>query len=241
MNPKDRIILPLDVDNLPDALHLASTLHECVGAFKVGLELVNAVGMSVFDRLREVGVERIFYDAKLHDIPNTVAGAMRSIAKRNLWMTNLHASGGSRMIKAAADALRESTSQNELAPPLLLGVTLLTSIAEEELRNELHVSLNPADYVKSLAKMVKEAGGDGVVASPREIESVREACGKDFLIVTPGVRPAGSDKGDQRRTLTPGEAIRLGADYLVIGRPITAVPNPVQAAVSILEEIAAVS
>jgi orotidine-5'-phosphate decarboxylase len=241
MNPKDRIILPLDVSNLSDALRLAETLHMHVGAFKVGLELVNAAGMIVFDRLKEMGVERIFYDAKLHDIPNTVAGAMRSIAKRNLWMTNLHASGGSRMIKAAADALRESASQNALPPPLLLGVTLLTSIGEEELRNELHVSLPPADYVKSLAKMVRNSGGDGVVASPREIESVREACGGDFLIVTPGVRPVGSDMGDQRRTLTPSEAIRLGADYLVIGRPITASPNPVQAAERILEEIAAVS
>jgi len=233
MDPRDRLILPLDVDNADSALRLVETLNPHVGAFKVGLELVNAAGTAIFQQLRDAGAERIFYDAKFHDIPNTVAGAARAAARHGLWMINVHAAGGSRMICAAATALRESGS----IPPMLIGVTLLTSIAPDEMRDELQIPLKPTDYVASLASMVKESGGQGVVASPHEIESVRESCGPDFVIVSPGVRPKGADSGDQRRTMTPGEAVRLGADYLVIGRPITAAPNPVESVSRILNEI----
>src|SRR5262249_2875052 len=154
-----------------------------------------------------------------------------------LWMINLHASGGKRMIQAAAHALNLAAAHGEEPAPLLLGVTVLTSIAQEELNEELRIPGRVADQVAHLAKMTKEAGGNGVVASPHEIGIIREECGRDFLIVTPGVRPAGADTGDQRRTMTPGEAVKLGADYLVIGRPITAASDPVVAANAIVEEI----
>ena len=233
MIPRDRIILPLDVSDADSAARLVEQLGPYVGAFKVGLELVNSEGPGIFERIRSAGAERIFYDCKLHDIPNTVAGAARAAAKRGLWMINVHASGGSRMVRAAADALAESGSER----PILLGVTLLTSLSPQELSTELRIPLDPADYVVSLAKLVRDSGGQGVVASPHEIEAVRAACGPEFLIVTPGVRPAGSQSGDQRRTMTPREAVTRGADYLVIGRPITASSNPADAAKRIIDEI----
>ena len=234
MEPRERLILALDVESADYALRLVETLNPHVGACKVGLELVNSVGPAIFQQVHDAGAERIFYDAKLHDIPNTVAGGARAAARNGLWMINVHAAGGSRMICAAATALRESGQD----PPLLIGVTLLTSIAPAELKEELRIPLEPAEYVVSLAKLVKESGGQGVVASPHEITAIREACGPDFVIVTPGVRPTGSESADQRRTMTPRQALRLGADYLVIGRPITQAADPVDAAKRILDEIA---
>lgn len=236
-DPRDRIIVAVDVDSAEKAVRLVEALRADVGAFKVGLELVNAAGLDIFDQLAAAGAGRIFYDCKVHDIPNTVAGAMRAIGRRGLWMTNLHASGGGRMIAAAASALKDGAAAAGVSPPLLLGVTLLTSISEEELGAELHVPLEPKEYVARMARLVQASGGDGVVASPHEIEVVREACGPDFLIVTPGVRPAGADAGDQRRVMTPGEAVRRGADYIVVGRAITGATNPADAARRIADEI----
>lgn len=238
MEAKERLILALDVDSAEEAVRLAETLGPHIGAFKVGLELVNAAGIGILARLKAAGAGRLFYDCKVHDIPNTVAGAMRAIARQEVWMTNLHACGGVRMIRAASDALRETSATLGGASPILLGVTLLTSLSETELHDELRVPLTPQEYVVAMARQVQASGGNGVVASPQEIEVVREACGKDFLIVTPGVRPAGVDAGDQRRTMTPGEAVRRGADYLVIGRAVTAAADPIAAAERILEEIA---
>jgi orotidine-5'-phosphate decarboxylase len=237
MEAKERLILALDVDTADEGVRLAEVLGAHVGAFKVGLELVNSAGIGILSRLKAAGASRLFYDCKVHDIPNTVAGAMRAIARQEVWMTNLHASGGARMIRAASDALCETSAMLGVAPPILLGVTLLTSLSETELRDELRVPLTPQEYVVAMARQVQTSGGNGVVASPQEIEAVREACGKGFLIVTPGVRPAGVDSGDQRRTMTPGEAVRRGADYLVIGRAVTAAADPVAAAERILEEI----
>lgn len=239
MEPRERVILALDVDRADDAARLVERLRGSVGAFKVGLELVSSAGVGVFAKLKEAGADRIFYDAKLHDIPNTVAGAMRAIAKQELWMVNLHAAGGRRMIRAAVEALRTATAQFGIAPPLLIGVTLLTSLSAEELWEELGVRLSVEDYVAAMARLTQASGGQGVVASPQEIGAVRAACGPDFLIVTPGVRPAGAAAGDQRRTMTPSEAVRRGADYLVLGRPITAAPDPEEAARRIVDEIAA--
>jgi orotidine-5'-phosphate decarboxylase len=237
VKPIDRLILALDVDNAFQALQLVRLLKDHVGAFKVGLELVNAAGVGIFEKLQDAGASRLFYDAKIHDIPNTAAGAMRAIARHGIWMTNVHAAGGSRMIRAAADSLRETSQQLGTRAPLLLAVTLLTSLSAAELETELHSRLAPESYVVAMARMTQAAGGQGVVASPREIEAVRAACGPDFLIVTPGVRPAGADAGDQRRTMTPGEAISRGADYLVIGRPITAAKDPVATAETIRREV----
>jgi orotidine-5'-phosphate decarboxylase len=239
MDPRERLILALDVDNAFEAIRMVRQLSDHVGAFKVGLELVNSAGIGVLDKLTESGASRLFYDCKLHDIPNTVAGAMRAIARQELWMVNVHAAGGRRMIGDAARALAESAGEAGVAPPLLLGVTLLTSISQEELHDELRVRLSTSDYVEAMARLMQQAGGQGVVASPHEIEVVREACGDDFLIVTPGVRPAGVAAGDQRRTTTPGEAIRRGADYLVVGRAITGADDPVAAAERIVAEVAA--
>ena len=237
MTARERIILALDVDTADEAVSLANQLKDHVGAFKVGLELINAAGFDIFSRLKDAGVDRIFYDPKFHDIPNTVAGACRAAAKYGPWMINVHASGGKRMIQAAADALKSSAADRGVAPPVLLGVTVLTSIAQEELNCELRVPGSAAVQVANLAKLTKEAGGNGVVASPHEITTIRETCGQDFIIVAPGVRPAGTDAADQRRTMTPGEAVRLGADYLVIGRAITAATDPIFATDSIIAEI----
>jgi orotidine-5'-phosphate decarboxylase len=238
MTPRERVILAVDVGDADSAVRMVELLRDAVGAFKVGSELVNAAGTGIFEKIRHAGAERIFYDAKFHDIPNTAAGAARAAAKHDLWMIIVHAAGGSRKISAAAGALKEYAHESGVNPPILLGVTLLTSISSEELACELHVSASPADYVRAMARMVMDSGGQGVVASAHEIEAVRDECGAGFAVVTPGVRPSGVEAGDQRRTLTPGEAVRRGADYLVIGRPITAADNPRAAAMRILDEIA---
>ncbi|MEP6754342.1 MAG: orotidine-5'-phosphate decarboxylase [Chthonomonadales bacterium] len=241
MDPRDRIILALDVKTADEALILAEKLHPYVGAFKVGMELVHAAGYSIFDRLKSAGVGRIFYDCKLHDIPNTVGSAMKVIGAKGLWMTNVHATGGLRMVRAAAEGLVEGQkSSGATNPTILLGVTVLTSLSPEELNEELCVPLTPEHYVVHLAKLTQAAGAQGVVSSPHEIEAVRAACGPDFAIVTPGVRPAGVDSGDQRRIMTPSEAIKRGATYLVIGRAVTAATDHVAAAKSIESEIASV-
>lgn len=232
----ERVIVALDVDSADKAAKLVGQLSGTVGAFKVGLELVNAVGVGVIRQLEGAGAGRIFYDAKLHDIPNTVAGACRSVARMGVWMVNVHAAGGKRMISAAAEALREGAESAAAPPPMLIAVTLLTSLSTEELHGELLVDRSPCDYMVSMARMAQDAGAAGVVASPHEIDAIREACGTDFVIVTPGVRPAGADQGDQRRTMTPRQAIDLGADYLVIGRPITAASDPNEAARAIAAE-----
>jgi orotidine-5'-phosphate decarboxylase len=236
---KDRIICALDVDTEARAVALVTHLRGEVGVFKVGLELVNAAGLGIFDRLREAGAERFFYDAKLHDIPNTVSGAMRSIARLGVWCVTLHTFGGSAMLRAAVKTAQEAAAEAGLPRPKLLGVTLLTSIGEETLRSELGVAQPVSQYVPHLACLAYEAGCDGVIASPQEIEAVRAAVpSRDFLVITPGVRPAGADAGDQARVMTPDEAIRRGADYLVIGRPITAAPDPVAATRALAEQIA---
>lgn len=234
---KEKIIIPLDVDTPKKAVELVEMLKDEVGAFKVGLELVNSAGLGIFDKIRAAGAEKIFYDCKFHDIPNTVAGASRAAAGMDLWLFNVHCSGGFAMMKAAKDAAVEVAEKNGITPPLVIGVTILTSIDQDTLNNELRIPGTVACQVVHLAKLAKEAGLDGVVASPHEIEVIREACGPDFLIITPGVRPAGGELGDQKRVMTPAEAVSKGADYLVIGRPITKADDPKAAARAIAAEI----
>ena len=229
----EKILVALDVDTADDALRLAHTLKDHVGGFKVGLELVNAAGFDIFDRLTDAGIHRIFYDAKFHDIPNTVAGAVRAAARRGVWMVNVHTSGGAAMLNAAQEAAQASDT-----PPLLIGVTVLTSIDAVALSRDLRVSGGVKDHVAHLARMAQEAGLAGVVASPHEVAAIRETCGPEFLTVIPGVRPAGGDVQDQARVATPGETIRAGAHYLVVGRPITRTPDPAAAADAIAAEIA---
>ncbi len=240
-----RILVALDVPTLPAALALVDQLRAYVGGFKVGLELCTSAGVPAVVKAISAAGGRVFLDLKFKDIPNTVASAVRALIAepaglgRSIHMLNLHCDGGSAMLRAAAAIVRESTVSPR---PLLLGVTVLTSIDASTLHQELSVPLTVEAYVVQLAQLAQAAGLDGVVASPHEVAAIKQACGPDFVIVTPGVRPEWAAVGDQRRVMTPAEAIRAGADYLVIGRPITAAPpdqgGPAAAAMCIVDEIA---
>lgn len=241
MAPSDRLIVALDVPDLAAAADLVRKLSGRVRIFKVGLELFHAAGPAVFAALRDAGAERIFYDAKLHDIPNTVARTCRTIAHCGVFMTNVHAAGGTEMMQAAVKASKEAAQEAGLPAPLILAVTLLTSLTPLQLAVEMRVDCSAVDYVTYLTRFAQQSGCHGVVCSPQEIEAVRWAAGPDFLIVTPGVRPSWAEAGDQKRITTPAQAVKLGADYIVVGRPITAAPDPAAAAARIVEEIAATS
>jgi len=235
MNSK-KLIVALDVDTASAARELVARLHDVVGMFKVGMQLFTAVGPSI---VREIisGGNDIFLDLKYHDIPNTVAGAGVEAARLGVSIFNIHASGGSEMMRRTADAVTEVAERENLKRPRIIGVTLLTS-ADEAVLSEINVAATPADQVLRMAELAAKSGLDGVVASPLEAHAIRNrVTSKSFLIVTPGVRPAGADAGDQRRLTTPAAAIRAGADYLVVGRPIIAAPDPVAAATQIAREI----
>ena len=234
MSPSDRILVPLDTTNLVRASELAASLNGHVGGIKLGKEFFTAHGQN---GVRQVIIEGqpFFLDLKFHDIPNTVAGAIRSANQLGPFMLNVHASGGCAMMKAAVRANLESRKPN----CILLAVTLLTSLSSDDLR-DIGMRANVGQQVVRLARLAQDCGMDGVVCSPLEIDLIREACGQDFILVVPGVRPTWAAAGDQKRIATPSEAIARGADYLVIGRPITAADDPVAAAVRIGEELAMV-
>lgn len=240
MNKDSKILVALDVDTAEKALALAQKLEGEVAGYKVGLELINAAGFGFLDELREtMGADaRLFYDCKFLDIPNTVAGASRAAARRGVWMFNVHASGGSEMLRAAVAGAEAGAAEAGVPKPLVIAVSVLTSITPEVLRDEMGVSRPLPEQVVALARLAQGSGCDGLVASPHEIAAIRAACGQHFLLVIPGVRPAGTDKGDQKRVMTPGEAVRAGADYIVVGRPITADADPAQAARRINAETA---
>ena len=233
---KDKIIVALDVPTKEEALAIVEELGDAVGAYKIGMQLYNAVGPEILDEVAKRN-GKVFLDLKFHDIPNTVASAARTVANLGVFMFNVHASGGYTMMAEAVKALKEESEQLGVEKPLLIAVTVLTSMSEEEMQKEVSVSRSIGEQVVALAKMAKEAGMDGVVASPLEIEMIREACGPDFLIVTPGIRPRDAALGDQKRVKTPGEAVRDGADYLVIGRPITKASDRMTAVKDIVSEI----
>lgn len=226
------VIVALDYDNADAALAMADQLDPALCRVKVGKELFTAAGPQL---VRELVARdfQVFLDLKFHDIPNTVAAAVRAAAELGVWMVNVHASGGSRMMRAAMKALEEFGESR----PLLIAVTVLTSTAPEELA-ETGVARPLQDQVLALAELTQRSGLDGVVCSAREAQLLRAASGGDFTLVTPGIRPSGSAADDQRRVVTPEQALEWGADYLVIGRPITAAAEPAVALRDILEEIA---
>lgn len=232
--PRERVLAAIDTPSLDAALALVAGLQPHVGGFKVGLELCTAAGAPrVVEAVAAAG-GAVFLDLKLHDIPNTVAGAVRSACRLGpaVRMLTLHTAGGSAMLRAAAEAAATFAER-----PLLLGVTVLTSVDAAALRDELGVGAAMEEHVVRLALLARDAGLDGVVASPHEAPAIRRACGDDLLIVTPGVRPAWASADDQRRVLTPAEALGAGADFLVVGRPISAAPDPAAAAARIVAEL----
>jgi len=255
MEAKDRIIIPLDVKSVNDALELVEMLQDYVWGFKVGLELFSAEGPDVIKKLKDFGAKNIFFDGKWMDIPNTVAGAARAIVKLGVQMVNVHTLGGHQMMAETMRAVYAEVS-DEMKRPKVLGVTILTSLAYEDLvemgifdevvcdpmkRQQVMDDRIENLIVEHLTQSAWNVGLDGVIASPKEIKAIRHAFGWNILIVTPGVRPVWAAANDQKRVMTPYEAILAGADLLVIGRPITNPPEsigtPVDAAKKIAEEI----
>lgn len=234
----DRLIFALDVDEMAEAQRWVRELHQHVGLFKVGKQLFTRCGPDVVKMIRDEGGE-VFLDLKYHDIPNTVAMAGIEACRLGVKIFNLHALGGREMMATTAQKTAEACRSAGLPAPLLLAVTILTSSTDATLR-EVGIDRPVAEMVPRLAKLALESGCGGVVASPLEVGLIRAACGPAFKIVTPGVRPAFASTDDQKRIMTPAEAIRAGADYLVIGRPISAAAQPLSAAQAIIDEIAAV-
>ena len=217
-----KIIVALDYEKESDALALVDQIDPSLCRLKVGKEMFTTLGMNFVKQLHQRNFD-VFLDLKYHDIPNTVARAVRSAADLGVWMVDLHASGGLRMMEEAKRILEPYGKDT----PLLIAVTVLTSMEDLDLL-QIGINASPMEQVLRLAHLTQRAGLDGVVCSPQEVEILRNACGEDFKLVTPGIRPIGADFGDQRRVMTPTAAIRAGSDYLVIGRPITKADNPVE-------------
>lgn len=233
---RKQLIFALDVETLAEAETWVRRLRDRVGVFKVGKQLFTRCGPDAVRMIRDNG-GRVFLDLKYHDIPNTVASACLEAGKLGVAMFTLHALGGGAMMAAAASALDEMFAANPQERPLTLAVTILTSMNEDSLK-EVGVALTPAEIVPRLAALAQKSGMAGVVASPQETPVIRQACGKNLIIVTPGVRPAAAAADDQKRVATPYQAILSGADFLVVGRPISKASDPEVAAGAILEEMA---
>lgn len=231
----DRIIVPLDVPNTAQAIELLDKLPQ-VGFWKVGLELFVGSGQEIIRILKE-RKKKIFLDLKFHDIPNTVVGACKSAAQYNVDLLTVHGAAGRPALQAAAQAMVSIGDRR----PALIAITLLTSFSPRELAFDLHIPLETSEYVLNMAIMAKECGCAGAVCSPQEVAALRQVCGQDFILVCPGIRPEWSVTADQQRTMGPAAAIKAGADYLVIGRPITSAVDPVAAWEKICEELTAVA
>ncbi len=231
MATDSKIIVALDFPTPQQAIALVDQLDPARCKLKIGKEMFTHAGPSIVETMQKKGFD-LFLDLKYHDIPNTVAGACKAAASLGVWMVNVHTLGGRKMMNAAAEALQTFEKR-----PLLIGVTILTSMGEEDLA-EVGIAGTPLQNVLSLASLAQESGLDGVVCSPKEVPQLRETIGSDFNLVTPGIRPAWSAKGDQNRITTPSQAIEDGSSYLVIGRPITAAEEPLKALEMIEQEIA---
>lgn len=224
------VIVALDYPNKEQALAMAQQLDPAQCRVKVGKELFTASGPLVVDALHQLGFD-VFLDLKFHDIPNTCAKAVGAAAELGVWMTNVHASGGRRMMEAARNEIAKKNHQ-----PLLIGVTVLTSMEQQDLA-DIGLNVDPQLQVKRLAQLTEQSGLDGVVCSAQEVGLIRETCSTEFLTVTPGIRPAGAEQGDQRRILTPEQAQQAGVSYMVIGRPITQAAEPALACQQIVESL----
>lgn len=245
MTAKNKILVALDVPTIAAAADIVRQLAPVVGGFKVGLELMMHEGApQIVDAISDSG-GMLFFDGKFHDIPNTVAGAVRGAVRPGVGFVNVHCLGGTAMMRAAKEAAVQAAAQQKIPAPKILGVTILTSMDVAELRaigmQQIHDARDITILVGHLALEAKKAGLDGVVSSPQEIAMIRELCGPDFLIVTPGVRPEWAAVGDQKRVMTPRAAVDAGADYVVIGRPITQPPkeigSPADAAQRIINDL----
>ena len=233
---KEKIVLALDVDTLEQAKSLITELKDYVGVFKVGLQLYTGCGLEVFKFMQEQNI-KFFFDVKLHDIPNTVAKAAENVIRNGASFFNIHTTGGEEMMRTAQAAARKTAAELGFENPVILGVTVLTSISENCLRNELKIPYKPDDYAIHLAISAKNAGLDGVVASVWEAKKIKQVCGKNFKVLCPGIRPEWSNKNDQKRLATPSIAIKKGADYLVIGRAVASAEDKIKAIEMIYEEI----
>jgi len=237
MAARDRIIFALDVGDEASALKWLDTLKGRVGFCKVGLELFVSIGPRIVHEIKGRGI-KCFLDLKFHDIPNTVSGALRSATRLGVDMVTVHASGGMKMLKAAVETSRQEAEALGISPPMVVGVTVLTSLAETDLK-EVGLVKPLKDQVRLLSSLVAGAGLDGIVCSPGDIRHVRPAIPSSCVVITPGIRPSWSAKGDQSRVATPRGAIEAGADFLVIGRPIRQAPDPIKAIDDIVSEIEA--
>lgn len=232
---KEKIVLALDVETLEEAKKLVDELNPYVGTFKVGLQLYTGFGNEIIDYIKSKN-SNFFLDVKLMDIPNTVKKASENIVLRGANFYNVHALGGLEMMKQSKEGAYKAAEKLGKKPPLILAVTVLTSISQEVLDNEIKVNTQVRELAINLAKLAKEAGLDGVVASVHELRAIKEACGEDFKVLCPGIRPLWSLKDDQKRIATPAQALKDGADFLVIGRAVTAAADRVEAMKKIYEE-----
>lgn len=230
MSTKSPVVVALDFPAKEQAINMARQLDPALCRVKVGKELFTAAGPAVVEELHALGFD-VFLDLKFHDIPNTCAKAVGVAADLGVWMVNVHASGGRRMMEAARNEIDKKAHQ-----PLLIGVTVLTSMEQNDLV-EIGLNLDPQEQVRRLALLTESSGLDGVVCSAQEVGLIRNNCSPDFLTVTPGIRPAGSDQGDQRRVLTPEQAVKAGVDYMVIGRPITQAASPMSKCQELIDSL----
>jgi len=231
------VLCALDTKDQDRAEALARALAGTIGGLKVGLEYFSATGLDGMKAISEIGMP-VFLDLKLHDIPNTVAHAVEALIPLQPFMMTIHTAGGSAMMRAAADAARDTAQKLSIPRPLMVGVTVLTSLDDNDL-HQIGVDASPAEQVRRLASLAQESGLDGVVCSPHEIAQLRSDCGSSFTLVVPGIRPAGAALGDQKRVMTPRQALDAGASHLVIGRPITQAADPRAAAEAIARELEA--
>lgn len=235
-NIKNKLVLALDVEDIKEAKKLVDTLSPYIGTFKVGLQLFCGYGLNIVNYIKEKNSE-FFLDVKLHDIPNTVQNASYNIVKNGANFFNVHASGGIEMMKSARKGADEASLKYKMKRPKILAVTLLTSISDNVLKHELKNGLNSKDFVIQMAKNAKLAGLDGVVASAKELLYIKEELGSDFIVLTPGIRPIWASTNDQKRIATPSEAIKNGADYIVLGRAITKSEDRIGAIEKVYKEI----